>query len=506
MNIKKVKENQEINDDDNNKGIDLSDNNENFENSKDFSQSENDGEENQESFKLDNEAENNDENVSSLNEEEINKIIQQKFKALGKNLPETSNPPPQSPLTQLPYTQPNINTTTTPPLLQNTPTPSPVQYPPQFFPYQPFPYCYYIPQPQITTPPQQNTQPTIPATVIDPKCEQELMMLKIKNSNLESENEVLKQKLNELLNNSSKGIKENTKQIQRDNIKVQELQAKIDNLKISNKKENNEWRSMISQLKSENDDLKTEISIKKEAYLKIEAEKERLTSYIDQLKNDLVNMKKKISKIENENDTLFEEKSLIERKVTDLEKKNRNLNEIIKEMKNDYEVLNQNYYKIKKENASIRNEIENSKEENYFFKNREKEVKIHNRKVQMNDNHHPINRKVEQHDDEEEEEDNKPKGRIYRRDVPNSNRYSSNRTNPLIDLKNQISIHKNNISQLLQEKSQLENELFKIPQSQKTLKDKKLEVQIEESIDKIDKEINLNKKQIRELTNELNNL
>ena len=211
--------------------------------------------------------------------------------------------------------------------------------------------------------------------------------------------------------------------------------------------------------------------------------------------------------MEKENDTLFEEKSLIERKVTDLEKKNRNLNEIIKEMKNDYEALNQNYYKIKKENASIRNEIENSKEENYFFKNREKEVKIHNRKVQMNENHYLTKRKVEQHDDgEEEEEDYKQKGRIYRREVPNSNRYSSNRTNPLIDLKNQISIHKNNISQLLQEKSQLENELFKIPQSQKTLKDKKLEVQIEESIDKIDKEINLNKKQIRELTNELNNL
>ena len=211
------------------------------------------------------------------------------------------------------------------------------------------------------------------------------MMLKIKNSNLESENEALKQKLNELLNNSSKGIKENTKQSQRGNIKVQELQATIDNLKISNKKENNEWRSIINQLKSENDDLKTEISIKKEAYLKIEAEKERLTSYIDQLKTDLVNMKKKISKIENENDTLFEEKSLIERKVTDLEKKNRNLNEIIKEMKNDYEELNQIYYKIKKENASIRNDIENSKEENYFFKNREKEVKIHNRKVHTNE-------------------------------------------------------------------------------------------------------------------------
>ena len=116
----------------------------------------------------------------------------------------------------------------------------------------------------------------------------------------------------------------------------------------------------------------------------------------------------------------------------------------------------------------------------------------------MNENQYPIKRK--------EEDDYKPKGRIYRREVPNSNRYSSNRTNPLIDLINQISIHKNNISQLLQEKSQLENELFKIPQSPKTLKDKKLEIQIEQSIDKIDKEINFNKKQIRELTNELNNL
>ena len=116
---------------------------------------------NQEAFKLDNEAENSDENGNSLNEEEINKIIQQKFKAIGKNLPETSNPPPQNPPTQLLYTQSSINTTPTPPLLQNTLTSSPVPYPPQFFPYQPFPYRFYMPQPQITPSPQQNTQPII---------------------------------------------------------------------------------------------------------------------------------------------------------------------------------------------------------------------------------------------------------------------------------------------------------------------------------------------------------
>ena len=54
------------------------------------------------------------------------------------------------------------------------------------------------------------------------------------------------------------------------------------------------------------------------------------------------------------------------------------------------------------------------------------------------------------------------------------------------------------------DKSQLENELFKIPQTQKTLKDKKAEVMLEDKIDKIEVEININKRKIRELTKELN--
>ena len=51
---------------------------------------------------------------------------------------------------------------------------------------------------------------------------------------------------------------------------------------------------------------------------------------------------------------------------------------------------------------------------------------------------------------------------------------------------------------------QEENELFKIPQTQKTLKDKKAEVMLEDKIDKIEVEININKRKIRELTKELN--
>ena len=50
----------------------------------------------------------------------------------------------------------------------------------------------------------------------------------------------------------------------------------------------------------------------------------------------------------------------------------------------------------------------------------------------------------------------------------------------------------------------IENELFKIPQTQKTLKDKKAEVMLEDKIDKIEVEININKRKIRELTKELN--
>ena len=187
-----------------------------------------------------------------------------------------------------------------------------------------------------------------------------------------------------------------------------------------------------------------------------------------------------------------------------IEKKNQNLNDIIKDMKNDYEVINQKYYGMKRENERIKNDIENSKEENYFYKNRDKEIEIHNRKVNYNEPpvqyKKPI-RRPQPIDDEEEEEDTKPR---YSNRAKQTTSRSNTVSNPIVELKQQIAIHKNNISQLLYDKSQLENELFKIPQTQKTLKDKKAEVMLEDKIDKIEVEININKRKIRELTKELN--
>ena len=187
-----------------------------------------------------------------------------------------------------------------------------------------------------------------------------------------------------------------------------------------------------------------------------------------------------------------------------MEKKNQNLNDIIKDMKNDYEVINQKYYGMKRENERIKNDIENSKEENYFYKNRDKEIEIHNRKVNYNEPpvqyKKPI-RRPQPIDDEEEEEDTKPR---YSNRAKQTTSRSNTVSNPIVELKQQIAIHKNNISQLLYDKSQLENELFKIPQTQKTLKDKKAEVMLEDKIDKIEVEININKRKIRELTKELN--
>ena len=91
------------------------------------------------------------------------------------------------------------------------------------------------------------------------------MMLKIKNSNLESENEVLKQKIKELEENGNKKRKDNGES-KKDSQKIKELMSKIEMLKKTNKKENNEWQSIIDQLKGENEDLKSEVSIKKEMF------------------------------------------------------------------------------------------------------------------------------------------------------------------------------------------------------------------------------------------------
>lgn len=67
------------------------------------------------------------------------------------------------------------------------------------------------------------------------------------------------------------------------------------------------------------------------------------------------------------------------------------------------------------------------------------------------------------------------------------------------NIKNEIAKHQNNISQLTYEKNRIENELLQIPDSQKTPGDKKMEVELENKLSNVNREINFNKRKIREL-------
>ena len=121
---------------------------------------------NEEISKEEEEENDNEENESISNnkdEEEINKLLQEKLKLLGQNLPQTShpvpNPQPQQSTQSLPYQIPPQINYQQPPM-------------PQFYPYQPYPFNYYMQQP---IPPQPQPQ-IIQSSSNNPNIEQELMM------------------------------------------------------------------------------------------------------------------------------------------------------------------------------------------------------------------------------------------------------------------------------------------------------------------------------------------
>ena len=91
----------------------------------------------------------------------------------------------------------------------------------------------------------------------------------------------------------------------------------------------------------------------------------------------------------------------------------------------------------------------------------------------------------------------------YLRNTENDEVHQSHEGMKKENLKKEIAKHQNNISQLLIVKKNIENELLQIPDIQRTPREKKSAVELENKLNIINNEINESKKKIREL-NKLN--
>lgn len=389
------------------------------------------------------------------------------------------------------------------------------------------------------------------------KQEEELMQLKVKLSNIETENVVLHDKIKELLKTKPSSLLPKTSQ--KEVMIIKDLTMKINELELERKTEQDNIMNKLDHKEKDYNRLVFELKEKNDAYSKLNNEKDRLVNYIDTLKKDISNYKKENERLETDNNRLYEQVSLTESKFEEMTQKRKENEAFIKSIKSDYEILNQKYFALKKENEKQQNDLANYKEQNFFVKeNKPKQSldipkrnnpkitdqynpmssSIRNKpgvyKTYSNHNQSDENDDADQNEyndnDDEEMSDEQYKEKRYdnkerlksesnikysqkssmnipshlNKQIVNNKRTNNDSTatrtnNVLEEKRSMINQLKETISKLVPKKERIENELFKIPDRNKTAKDIQDQKVLEKRLDQIERQLNSTKRQLREL-------